>query len=77
MLPLIFFYVNYSTSRLALHGIDADLPLAEAVDSDDVPVITLEDEFLKLYPRKDIRELNDTVEVFLKPFLIYFIDLMY
>ncbi|XP_057440510.1 uncharacterized protein LOC130732490 [Lotus japonicus] len=62
MLPLIYFYGNYSTSRLALHGIDADLPLAEAVDSDHVPVITLEDEFLKLYPRKDIRELNDTAE---------------
>ncbi|XP_057442175.1 uncharacterized protein LOC130733903 isoform X2 [Lotus japonicus] len=48
---------------LALHGIDADMPLAEIDDDDDeVRVITLEEEFLKLYPRKNISELNDTTE---------------
>ncbi|XP_057428167.1 uncharacterized protein LOC130721389 isoform X2 [Lotus japonicus] len=51
---------------LALHGIEADMPLAMLIDDDDddedVHVITLEEEFLTLYPRKGIKDLNETEE---------------
>ncbi|XP_057457769.1 uncharacterized protein LOC130748562 [Lotus japonicus] len=48
--------------RLALHGIEADMPLAESEDDDDVHILTQEEEFLTLYPRKDLKELNETEE---------------
>lgn len=42
------------------------MPLAEVDDDDDdLHVITLEEEFLTLYPRKDIKDLHDTDEVVL------------
>ncbi|XP_057433924.1 uncharacterized protein LOC130726638 [Lotus japonicus] len=47
---------------LALHGIEADMPLAESEDDDDVHILTQEEEFLTLYPRKDLKELNETEE---------------
>ncbi|XP_057426086.1 uncharacterized protein LOC130719476 [Lotus japonicus] len=49
--------------RLALNGIDADKDLAEPDSSiDDVNVISLDEEFISMYPRKTISELNDMQE---------------
>lgn len=41
------------------------MPLAESEDDDDVHILTQEEEFLTLYPRKDLKELNETEEVVL------------
>lgn len=56
---------DYDTARLALHGIEADMPLAESEDDDDFHILTQKEEFLTLYPRKDLKELNETEEVVL------------
>ncbi|XP_057452543.1 uncharacterized protein LOC130744368 [Lotus japonicus] len=47
-------------NSIALHGIDPDLPLTEI--EDDVRVLTIEEEFLTLFPRKKIQEVHETAE---------------
>lgn len=47
--------------RLSLHGIDPCMPLGDI--DDGFRRIPMDDEFLKLFPRKTLHELHSTEEV--------------